>query len=80
MGAKRCGDGAGRCERTGQGQGLRLEELMDDSVGGAVELELERGGKKVGLQATDLHSITPSCFVKAAMPTPSPTSSTLVII
>ena len=26
---------------------LQLEELMDESVGGAVELELERGGKKV---------------------------------
>lgn len=41
---------------------LALEELLDDSVGQTIELQLERGGKPViaQLPVTDLHSVTPS--------------------
>jgi S1-C subfamily serine protease len=41
-----------------------LEEVLDDSVGGEVELELERGGKFVSakLPVGDLHAITPSAY------------------
>ena len=41
-----------------------LEEVLDDSVGGEVEMELERGGKFVSakLPVGDLHAITPSAY------------------
>jgi pro-apoptotic serine protease NMA111 len=41
-----------------------LEETLDASVGGQVELELERGGKAVSakLPVADLHKITPSAY------------------
>jgi len=43
-----------------------LDEIMDNSVGKTVELELERGGKPVSakLPVTDLHAITPSSYVE----------------
>ena len=43
-----------------------LEEVLDDSVGGQVELELERGGKLVSakLPVGDLHAITPSAYAE----------------
>ncbi len=43
-----------------------LEEVLDDSVGGQVELELERGGKFVSakLPVGDLHAITPSAYAE----------------
>jgi S1-C subfamily serine protease len=42
-----------------------LAEILDSSVGGAVEVELERGGKLVTakLSVGDLHKITPSVFL-----------------
>jgi S1-C subfamily serine protease len=42
-----------------------LAEILDSSVGGAVEVELERGGKLVTakLSVGDLHEITPSVFL-----------------
>ncbi|KAL2612339.1 hypothetical protein R1flu_024031 [Riccia fluitans] len=47
-------------------QFLKLEILLDDSVGKDFELEVERGGStvKVVLQVQDLHSITPSYFLE----------------
>ena len=43
-----------------------LEEVLDGSVGGQVELELERGGKLVSakLPVGDLHAITPSAYAE----------------
>jgi len=43
-----------------------LEELLDDAVGGKVELELERGGRLVStrLPVGDLHAITPSAYAE----------------
>lgn len=43
-----------------------LDEIMDNSVGKTVELELERGGRPVSakLPVTDLHAITPSSYVE----------------
>jgi pro-apoptotic serine protease NMA111 len=43
-----------------------LEELLDDSVGQKVEVELERGGKPVSAQLPvgDLHAITPSAYAE----------------
>jgi pro-apoptotic serine protease NMA111 len=43
-----------------------LEAVLDDSVGGKVELELERGGKpfKVQVAVQDLHAITPASFLE----------------
>jgi S1-C subfamily serine protease len=43
-----------------------LEEVVDGSVGGQVELELERGGKLVSakLPVGDLHAITPSAYAE----------------
>jgi S1-C subfamily serine protease len=43
-----------------------LEQVTDDSVGGTVDLELERGGKPVAakLNVGDLHAITPSAYLE----------------
>ena len=43
-----------------------LEELLDNTVGGQVDLELERGGKIVSakLPVGDLHAITPSSYAE----------------
>src|ERR1700732_190683 len=43
-----------------------LEEVLDGSVGGQVEVELERGGKAVSakLPVGDLHAITPSAYAE----------------
>src|SRR5882672_3495349 len=43
-----------------------LEEVTDNSVGGTVDLELERGGKPVvaKLSVGDLHAITPSAYLE----------------
>ncbi len=43
-----------------------LEQVMDDTVSGTVELELERGGKAVNAKLTvgDLHAITPSAYLE----------------
>jgi pro-apoptotic serine protease NMA111 len=43
-----------------------LEDVLDDSVGAKVELELERGGKLVSakLPVGDLHAITPSAYAE----------------
>jgi S1-C subfamily serine protease len=43
-----------------------LEALLDDNVGGSVELSLERGGKSITakLPITDLHSITPDSYLQ----------------
>jgi pro-apoptotic serine protease NMA111 len=43
-----------------------LEALLDDNVGGTVELSLERGGQTVTakLPITDLHAITPDSYLQ----------------
>ena len=43
-----------------------LEALLDDSVGGTVELSLERGGQNITakLPITDLHAITPDSYLQ----------------
>jgi S1-C subfamily serine protease len=43
-----------------------LEEVTDDSVGGTVDLDLERGGKPVNarLNVGDLHEITPNAYLE----------------
>jgi S1-C subfamily serine protease len=43
-----------------------LEEVTDDTVGGTVDLELERGGKPIAakLNVGDLHEITPSAYLE----------------
>ena len=43
-----------------------LEAVLDDTVGGKVELELERGGKpfKVQVAVQDLQAITPASFLE----------------
>jgi S1-C subfamily serine protease len=43
-----------------------LEAVLDDAVGGKVQLELERGGKPFSVQLTvdDLHAITPASYLE----------------
>lgn len=43
-----------------------LEEVLDDTVGGTVELEVERGGRPVSAKIAvgDLHAITPSSYLE----------------
>ena len=43
-----------------------LEQVIDDSVAGTVELDLERGGKPVNakLNVGNLHAITPSAYLE----------------
>ena len=43
-----------------------LEALLDDTVGGTVELSLERGGQTITakLPITDLHAITPDSYLQ----------------
>ncbi|HTY50987.1 MAG TPA: trypsin-like peptidase domain-containing protein [Steroidobacteraceae bacterium] len=43
-----------------------LEELLDDDVGGTVQLTLERGGRVITatLPVTDLHAITPDSYLQ----------------
>jgi S1-C subfamily serine protease len=43
-----------------------LEQVTDDTVGGTVELELERGGKPISakLNVGNLHDITPSAYLE----------------
>lgn len=49
-------------------QFVRLEEILDASVGGTVELLLQRGGKDktVEIEVGNLHDITPDRFVSVA--------------
>ncbi|RLM78256.1 hypothetical protein C2845_PM12G25060 [Panicum miliaceum] len=49
-------------------QFLRLETLLDDSVGREIDLQIERGGVPltVKLQVEDLHSITPNHFLEVS--------------
>ncbi|CAL5019175.1 unnamed protein product [Urochloa decumbens] len=49
-------------------QFLRLETLLDDSVGREIDLQIERGGVPftVKLQVEDLHSITPNHFMEVS--------------
>ena len=43
-----------------------LSEVLDNTVGGQIDVELERGGKPVTakLPVTDLHAITPSAYAE----------------
>jgi len=43
-----------------------LEAVLDDQVGDEVDIELERGGKKIiaTVEVTDLHMITPDDFIE----------------
>jgi S1-C subfamily serine protease len=43
-----------------------LEQVVDDSVGGTVDLDLERGGKPISakLKVGDLHEITPNAYLE----------------
>lgn len=45
---------------------IPLAALLDDTVGGEVEIELERGGRSITetVVVSDLHSITPSEFIE----------------
>ncbi|CAN1228024.1 Protease Do-like 7 [Linum perenne] len=49
-------------------QFLKLETLLDDSVGKVIELQIERGGTSftVNLVVQDLHSITPNYFLEVS--------------
>ncbi|CAK7198717.1 hypothetical protein SEUCBS139899_001381 [Sporothrix eucalyptigena] len=49
-------------------QFIRLDDILDSSVGQNVKLELQRGGEtfEVNVQVGDLHSITPDRFVSVA--------------
>src|ERR1700760_3462839 len=43
-----------------------LDEVVDDSVGQQISLDLERGGKPIAakLPVSDLHAITPSAYAE----------------
>lgn len=45
---------------------LPIEAALDDGVGGALNLSIERGGERIDveLKVQDLHSITPASFVE----------------
>eukprot|EP00897_Mesotaenium_endlicherianum_P001308 jgi/Mesen1/1204/ME000128S00177 len=45
---------------------LELEAVLDDSVGGSVRLQVERGGAPVdvALRVGDLHAVTPASFLE----------------
>lgn len=47
---------------------LPVEALLDDSVGGKVTVEVERGGRLVSaeLAVQDLHAVSPSSFLESA--------------
>jgi S1-C subfamily serine protease len=47
---------------------LPIESLLDERVGGEIELDLERGGEpmRVTLQVADLHAITPDEYLEYA--------------
>ncbi|KVI08888.1 PDZ domain-containing protein [Cynara cardunculus var. scolymus] len=62
------GDVLVRMNREVISQFLKMENLLDDSVGQNVELELERGGRPLTVQLTvqDLHSITPHYFLEVS--------------
>lgn len=49
-------------------QFLRLETILDDSVGSEIDLQIERGGVPltVKLKVEDLHSITPNHFLEVS--------------
>lgn len=44
---------------------LSMEELLDDAVGGEVEVEVERGGSPIAVRVSvaDLHAVTPATFL-----------------
>jgi len=47
-------------------QFIPLAAILDDSVGGTIGIELERGGRRVveDIEVSDLHAITPSEYVE----------------
>lgn len=49
-------------------QFIRLDDILDSSVGKNIELQLQRGGQDVtvNIEVGDLHSITPDRFVSVA--------------
>ncbi|KAL6912240.1 hypothetical protein ACP4OV_001045 [Aristida adscensionis] len=49
-------------------QFLRMETLLDDSVGSEIDLEIQRGGNPltVKLEVENLHSITPNHFLEVS--------------
>lgn len=49
-------------------QFLKLETLLDDSIDGEIDLQIERGGSSltVKLKVQDLHSITPNYFLEVS--------------
>ncbi|KAL0905742.1 hypothetical protein M5K25_024180 [Dendrobium thyrsiflorum] len=49
-------------------QFLKLETLLDDTINGEIELQIERGGISliVKLMVEDLHSITPNYFLEVS--------------
>nr|GMC97047.1 protease Do-like 7 [Ipomoea batatas] len=49
-------------------QFLKMETLLDESVGKIIELQIERGGVSltIALMVQDLHSITPDFFLEVS--------------